>query len=113
LLESLASLGFQSAIDDGEGFYPDNRDKVATYRPVSSFNDTSIATGRVEWNLGSYSLISVSGYIDNDTGYAGDADMTATDFYVDDNTSSLKSYSTELRLQSNDKRRWNWLVGAM
>ena len=113
LLESLIPLGFTHAIDDGEGFYPNNRDRVATNVPVTSTNDTSMATARLEWNLGTVSLISVSGYIDNDTSYQGDADMTATDYYVDDLSGSLKSYSTELRLQSNGKQRWSWIVGAM
>jgi iron complex outermembrane recepter protein len=112
LLESLVPLGFTKPINDGEGFYPDNRDRVATNTPVTSSNDTSMVTERAEWNLGDFSLISVSGYIRNDTNYHGDGDMTAEDYYVDHLASQLRSYSTELRLQSNGKRRWSWIVGA-
>jgi iron complex outermembrane receptor protein len=113
LLESLIPLGFSQPIDDGEGFYPHNRDRVATDTPVTSANDTDIATARLEWNLGDFSLVSVSGFIDNDNGYQGDGDMTARSYYVDDITGGLQSYSTELRLQSNGKGRWSWVAGAL
>lgn len=113
LLESLIPLGFKQPIDNGEGFYPQNRDRVATNAPITSSNDTDITTARVNWDFGDFSLISVSGFIDNKTGYQGDGDLTVEDYYVDHETSGLQSYSSELRLQSNGKRRWNWIVGTL
>lgn len=108
----LTRLNLAGAIDDGEGFYPQNKDRIATELPSYITNDTTLLTGRLEWDLGDVSLVSVNGYIDNEGTSGGDGDRTAGRYYVDDNSEGIESYSTELRLQSNGGSSFDWVFGG-
>lgn len=111
LQQTLAQLGL-SAIDDGQGFYPTNTSRIATNRDTGAINDTDLFTSRIEWDGGTFSVVSVSGYIDNKTAFWGDSDLTVNDYYLEDVRDSLSSYSTELRMQSKGDRSWDWLIGV-
>lgn len=108
----LGAFRVTSPIDDGQGFWPSNSRTIATDTPTFADNNTTIFTARAELDLGSMSLVSNSGYIENESGRSGDGDFTASTFYIDDVGSDLESYSTELRLQSNEGGRFDWVVGA-
>jgi iron complex outermembrane receptor protein len=99
-------------IDDGQGFYPRNRDKIATNTPTSSSNDTDIVTSRVQWDASTFSLISVSGYLKNKASSVGDADMSIGNFAVAAPRQRFEGYSTELRAQSRDAQHVRWVIGA-
>lgn len=111
LFPVLTFLGV-TPVDDGQGFYPSNDHRIATDEPSSSFNDTSIATARIEWDLGAFSVVSVSGYLKNDAGYSGEGDMSAGHYATQTSSQSLRDYSTELRAQSNGEGAWRWVFGA-
>lgn len=112
LADILTNLGISGATDSGQGFWPANTDRVATELPSYVTNDTTLLIGRVEWDLGEFSLVSVSGYIDNEATNGGDGDRTAIRYYVDDNKEELESYSTELRLQSDEGAAFDWVIGG-
>lgn len=99
-------------VNDGQGFYPQNDHRIATDEPSHSSNDTSIATARLEWDLGAFSLISVNGYLENQAGYAGEGDMSADRYATQQSEQELEDYSSELRAQSNGDGQWRWVFGA-
>ena len=99
-------------IDDGQGFYPHNRNKIATNTPTSSSNDTDILTSRLQWDANAFSLISVSGYLKNKASSFGDADMSIGNFAVAAPRQRFEGYSTELRAQSRDAQHVRWVTGA-
>lgn len=95
------------------GFYPANTDTIQTDADRQVANRTTLLTGRVEYNHESFTLTSVSGYIENDNSTLGEADFTRFNFYLDTSPRSVESYSTELRLASKSKSAWNWMAGAI
>lgn len=99
-------------INDGQGFYPQNLNKVATNTPTSSSNDTEILISRLRWDGSGFSLISVSGYLKNKASSTGDADMSIGNFAVAAPRQRFDTYSTELRAQSRDSQRVRWVFGA-
>jgi len=111
LFPVLALLGV-TPIDDGQGFYPNNRRKIATNTPTSSSNDTDMLTSRVQWDGSAFSLISVSGYLKNDAGGVGDGDMSIGNFAVAASRQQFEGYSTELRAQSRDVGHLRWVFGG-
>ncbi|MEO1657758.1 MAG: TonB-dependent receptor [Pseudomonadota bacterium] len=110
----IALLGtFGGPVDPGAGFYPDNQEFISTDRPFEINNETLIATVRAEYDLGAFSVVSVSGYIDNDYDSGGDTDGTSNDWYFSDDNDQFESWSTELRVQSNEGSAFDWVFGVL
>lgn len=108
----LASFGLQAFPPSG-GFYPENVDSIDTDQPWHEDAQTLIASGRLEYSADSFSIVSVTGMIDSDVTYRGESDFTAFNMYFDDSYNKLKSWSTELRAQSNRDGAWQWMVGGI
>ncbi|MFC4307661.1 TonB-dependent receptor [Steroidobacter flavus] len=106
-------FGAEVPLDGGEGRWPQNRDKVSTNLPTEQSVDTNIYQLRLAYDFGSASLVSVTGKIEADYDYYGEADMTAGDYTYIDEVMGLDSFSQELRLQSNSGARLNWLLGVI
>ena len=106
-------FGAAVPLDGGEGRWPENRDRVSTNFPTEQSIDTNIYQLRLAYDMGAASLVSVTGKIEADYDYRGEADMTAGDYTYIDETMGLDSFSQELRLQSNDGSRLSWLLGVI
>ena len=114
-------FGAEVPLDAGEGRWPSNRDRVSTNLPTEQNIDTNIYQLRLAYDLGAASLVSVTGKIEADYDYLGEADMTAGDYTYIAETMGLDSFSQELRLQSIDNRErdelpsyslWNLSAGV-
>lgn len=106
-------FGAAPPVDGGEGRWPHNRNRVSTNLPTQQSIDTNIYQLRLAYDFGAVSLVSVTGRIEADYDYLGEADMTAFDYTYIDEVMSLDSFSQELRLQSNGGGRLNWLIGVI
>jgi len=103
----------QLPIDDGTGFYPNNRSKVSHDRRESNDNRMILANLRVTHELSdSLTLKSVTGMIDTDNRRRFDQDLTSLDMLLRDNNYSGKSWSQEFRLESLGERV-DWVLGAL
>lgn len=110
--DTMASLGFPIFTLDA-GYFPDNNDTIQTDRGNDITSKTTIATGRIEYDFGGISLVSVTGLIDHKSTVDGEADHSGLDLWNDDIDNEMDSWSTELRLQTANDSGFNWLAGAV
>lgn len=78
------------------------------------FDKTKGVTGNLQWNLGSISLRSITGYFDMNTGVTYDADgfdLPSTRG-VGKFDSKYKTFSQELQVASDSTARLRWLLGG-
>lgn len=108
----LSSFGLQAFPVSG-GFYPHNVDRIDTDIPWREHTESLIATGRLEYAGDGFSIVSVTGLIDNKVTDGGESDFTSYNMYFDDAYNKLKSWSTELRAQSNRDGAWQWMIGGI
>lgn len=111
LSPTLIALGFDP-VDDGQGFYPENRRAVATDAPTETDIDSTNLSARVAYDFGASTAILVLGYLDGQVDYAGDGDLSASDFTFDDNDVEYSATSAELRLQSDDESGFGYVAGV-
>ncbi|MEM1113344.1 MAG: TonB-dependent receptor [Pseudomonadota bacterium] len=112
LLPFLEEVGFELYPVEA-GYWPDNDDTIQSNIPLKSEGETTIATARLQYDFDSFSLISVTGYIDHESSEFGEADHTELELYFDSLEETLESWSTEIRLQSSGDSSINWQVGAV
>ena len=122
--------GFNNAVSTGEliplldeagfevfpiraGYWPDNEDTIQSDIPLDVAAETTIVTARLQYDFDSFSLISMTGYIDHESTEQGEADHTEFAITVDDAEETLESWSTELRLQSQTDGAVSWQLGAV
>jgi iron complex outermembrane receptor protein len=95
-------------------FYPRNHDKIATDdgKGTNSVTDTVIA--RIEAGLSdNLSLVSVTGYMQNDFDLHADGDMSPYPAFTVGRTSESNAWSEELRLSSFGNETLDWTLGAI
>jgi len=102
-----------TAIPDGVGFYPDNQRRVNHNAPEYNRNRFLLINNRINVDFGSFSLNSVTGYIGSKNRRYFDQDNISADAINRGNRNNGKSYSQELRLQSNGSQKLDWVVGAL
>ncbi len=97
----LYQLGFREPRD---GAYTVGRDAL-------SFHDTDqdSVTGIIEWNVGDFTLTSISGWIGTDGFIASDFDQTEIPFFPTFRDQTHDQYSEEVRLHSNFLGKEGWL----
>lgn len=122
-----ALLDVQAIIDAGLGlvppgsipsgatpYFPGQNTKIETNTPASLTWDSLMATNRLQYDLDSFSLISVSGYIRNELDNIRDGDNSDFDLFNEGTTDGKNEFwSTELRAQShaNAGDRFSWVGG--
>ncbi|MEJ8569271.1 TonB-dependent receptor [Elongatibacter sediminis] len=115
--QSIFGLGPFDAIDSGQGFYPDNDDRVD--RDTSERNDKSftIINGRVAWDLGGMTFKSITGYLDSSFDRLSDLDGIPFTFgplpLRRMNDYEGTSWSQEFRLMSAGDSAFDWTIGAI
>ena len=115
--QSIFGIGPHDAIDSGQGFYPDNDDRID--RDTIERNDKSftIINGRITWDLEGMTFKSITGYIDSSFDRESDLDGVPFTFgplplrRVNDYDG--RSWSQELRLMSAGDTRFDWTIGGI
>ena len=106
--------GVRQAVDEGTGFYPNNRSKVNFNRPQEFLTDYWILNGRVEYAAEAFTITSITGYIDRSFLAAdGDIDRTSVDAINEFTDESRSSFSQELRVRSNSGGKVDWTFGGL
>ncbi|WP_299323471.1 TonB-dependent receptor [Parasphingopyxis sp.] len=110
----VAGVGFPVGIDDGQGFFPENRSRVSTNLDTERTREFTNYIGRAEFDFDFATLILLAGYQTNSLDLSGeDFDRTATDFIVVEDRGTFERLQTyEARLQSPGDGQINWLVGV-
>lgn len=109
---SLATLGFTQPILEGQGTWPENQDKISTDSDFSAELTNTRLMGRIEYDLDSFSIISVTGLIDSENSTLGERDNTAQALVTRDVRETLDAFSQEIRVQSDEEGQFDWLVGG-
>ena len=92
-------------------FHPQNFSETATDLGRRTDSETSIFTGRVEYEFERMRLTSVTGYIDNSYGQFGDGDASVAPAFSVSRNSDLSAFSQEIRLSSIGGGDFNWMAG--
>lgn len=112
-LESiLSALDNPGGIREGQGAFPENEETVSTDAPFQSELTTTTITGRAEYRLDTFSIISLTGWIDGSSSTKGESDNTSQDIITEDVEETLNAFSQEVRVQSTDEDSFDWLLGA-
>jgi iron complex outermembrane receptor protein len=109
---ALVALGFEEPMLEGQGIFPENEDQISTNVEFSSELRSTRVMGRAEYQFDGFSIISLTGVIDNVSEAQGDEDNTSMAFVTRDVEETLDSFSQELRVQSNDDGTFTWLIGG-
>ncbi|NBC86920.1 MAG: TonB-dependent receptor [Bacteroidetes bacterium] len=109
---ALVALGFQEPMLEGQGIFPENEDQISTDVEFTSELRSTRLMGRAEYQFDAFSVISLTGVIDNVSESRGDEDNTSMTFVTRDVEETLDSFSQELRVQSDDDGSFTWLIGG-
>ncbi len=94
-------------------YFPGQNTEIQTNTPANLTWDSLMATNRIQYDLGAFSLVSVSGYIRNELDNIRDGDNSDFDLFNEGTTDGENEFwSTELRAQSNGDDRLNWVGGV-
>ncbi|MGS1016930.1 TonB-dependent receptor [Allosphingosinicella humi] len=101
------------AIDDGLGFYPDNQRRVNHNAPEYNRNNFLVINNRLNWEGDGFSIRSITGYIDSKNRRLFDQDNISADAINRLNRYDGRSFSQELRVQSEGGETFDWVVGGL
>ena len=105
---------FNSAQDDGTGFYPNNRDKVA-HTAIGERNDNSstVSILNISHQLtDEITIKSITGRIDTKNEKVFDNDLVPEDLVNRYQERNAESWSTELRVEFSNER-FDWITGFL
>jgi len=108
----LEALGNPGGIREGQRAFPENQETVSTDAPFQSELTTTTVTGRAEYRFDSFSVISLTGWIDGSSATEGESDNTSQNIITEDVEETLRAFSQEVRVQSTDESSFRWLLGA-
>lgn len=113
-LNNPAGTTFSQPLNDGTGFWPDNRDKVAhTAIGEENNNETTLIVFNAAHSLtDEVKLKFVAGYIDTKNQKVFDNDLVPEDVVNRFQEKNGESWSTELRLEMT-KERFDWVLGFL
>ena len=109
---ALVALGFEEPMLEGQGIFPENENQISTDVEFTSELRSTRVMGRAEYQFDAFSVIALTGVIDNVSESRGDEDNTSMMFVTRDVEETLDSFSQELRVQSDDDGPFTWLVGG-
>jgi iron complex outermembrane recepter protein len=96
------------------GVFPENERTIAVNRPAREDADQFIANSRIAYEADAFEVIGVLGYINSKLDRTGELDNTGLDFYfIEEDIGQLKSFSSELRVQSTSKSGLTWMGGVI
>ena len=100
-------------IDDGLGFYPQNKKYVNHSRYEWNRNELHGENLRLAYDFGGVTLRSITGNLDTHNSRSFDEDATSPDTIYRRNEWNAQSYGEELRLQNKTGTAVDWVVGAL
>ena len=100
-------------IDDGLGFYPQNKKYVNHSRYEWNRNELHGENLRLQYDFGNVVLKSITGNLDTHNSRSFDEDATSPDTIYRRNEWNAQSYGEELRLQNKTGTAVDWVVGAL
>ncbi len=109
----VGALGLTDPILDGLSTYPGNITRVSHSTPLTQNNEFFVATGRAEYVADSFTVTSVTGYFDAAHESMSDIDLTSFDYINQEAAIDSRSFSQELRIQSNDAGNFDWIIGGL
>ena len=109
----IGALGLTDPILDGLSTYPDNITRVSHSTPLTQKNDFFVATGRVEYVADLLTVTGVTGYLDAGHESISDIELTSFDYINQEAAIDSRSFSQELRIQSNDAGNFDWIIGGL
>lgn len=101
------------AIDQQLGFYPKNERLVNHNAPEYNRNNFLIINNRLNWEGDGFSIRSITGYIKSKNRRLFDQDNIAADAINRHNRYDGRSFSQELRIQSEGNEKFEWVVGGL
>ena len=110
--QSIFGAGFEP-IDDQLGFYPENQRRVNHNAPEFNRNNFLLVNNRINWEGDGFSIRSITGYIDSGNERLFDQDNISADAINRRNDYDGRSFSQELRVQSEDAEVFDWVVGGL
>lgn len=104
-LNDPANPTYSSALDDGQGFWPNNRTRTA-HTAIGEKTDitSTIVIGKLNWQLGNVDLHWINGVIDMDREKIFDNDLVPEDLVNRYEANESTSWSSELRAAWNTDR---------
>ncbi|MBS0579217.1 MAG: TonB-dependent receptor [Proteobacteria bacterium] len=100
-------------IDDGLGFYPQNKKYVNHSRYEWNRNQLQGHNLRLAYDFGDVVLKSITGILTTHNSRSFDEDATSPDTIYRRNEWNAQSYGEELRLQNKTGTALDWVVGAV
>lgn len=104
-------LGPNDGFDDLLGFYPSNDDKVNHDTKERNDNETTIYNLRMSWDFDTFSIKSITGFIDSEHARDFDQDNISANVIERHNLAEAESLSQELRIQSTGDGTFDWTLG--
>jgi outer membrane receptor protein involved in Fe transport len=104
---------FSEPLDDGQGFWPNNRDKVAhTSIGQKTELESTIAVLKLNWQIGDINMHWISGVIDTEREKIFDNDLVPEDIVRRYEANEATSWSTELRFEW-EKEKFDLIGGFL
>lgn len=91
---------------------PSDPRKIAKDRDEELDLENTFLSARLEWNFDAVTLVSITGYIENDWYQTMDIDMSSNDIQIQDWEMSTEQFTQELQLISNSDGPLEWIIGA-
>jgi iron complex outermembrane receptor protein len=98
---------------DTVGFYPDNQDKTNFNNPQSVGTNVRNGVFRMDYEMDTVLLTSITGYVNSDFFLAGDIDGGSRDYFNEFRNLERQSVSSEFRVQNTDASDTHWVIGAL
>lgn len=93
-------------------YFPNQTTQVNIDAPTFTDTETIIALARFDYDLGPATLVGIAGLTDIEYRDSQDLDVSELDVGVWTRDRDTNFYSAELRLESSNSEKLNWVVGA-
>lgn len=108
-----AAAGHGTAIEDGIGFFPENRWEYNRDVREWSKNRFLTLTGRLEYALDFMTVTSITGYLDSRHRSLSDLDGTSYAYVEQRVDVESDTFSQEIRFSSSGGGRLDWVIGGL
>jgi len=95
------------------GFFPENTRRVNFNRPQAVGRNFHYITGRAVYEFDSFSVTSVTGFIDSKQFLQGDIDGSGRDTFFESKDQFREKFSQEIRFQSRGGGDFEWTIGGI
>jgi iron complex outermembrane recepter protein len=104
--------GFILDVYDGAIPNPSDPRRVAKDYPERLDLTNDLFSARFTWDFGPVTLVSITGYVENEWFQSSDIDMSSNPVQFQEWDMNTDQFTQELQLVSNSTGPWEWIVGA-